>query len=126
MSDIKTKVQGVDPNIQARNIGAIIKPTNNIYESLSIITRRSKQLSIDLKYELNQKLQEFTINTDTIEEVQENKEQIEISKFYERLPNPSVIALEEFLKGEIHYRYGAQPQPPVEDKKKAKDIKDKG
>ena len=101
MSDIKTKVQGVDPNIQARNIGAIIKPTNNIYESLSIITRRSKQLSIDLKYELNQKLQEFTINSDTIEEVQENKEQIEISKFYERLPNPSVIALEEFLKGEI-------------------------
>ena len=123
MSDIKTKVQGVDPNIQARNIGAIIKPTNNIYESLSIITRRSKQLSIDLKYELNQKLQEFTINSDTIEEVQENKEQIEISKFYERLPNPSVIALEEFLKGEIHYRYGSQPQPPVEDKKKTKEMK---
>jgi DNA-directed RNA polymerase subunit K/omega len=121
MSDIKTKVQGVDPNIQARNIGAIIKPTNNIYESLSIITRRSKQLSIDLKHELNQKLQEFTINTDTIEEVQENKEQIEISKFYERLPNPSIIALDEFLKGEIHYRYGSQPQPPVEDKKKDKD-----
>jgi hypothetical protein len=120
MSDIKTKVQGVDPNIQARNIGAIIKPTNNIYESLSIITRRSKQLSIDLKHELNQKLQEFTINTDTIEEVQENKEQIEISKFYERLPNPSIIALDEFLKGEIHHRYGSQPQPPVEDKKKDK------
>ncbi|MDZ7877793.1 MAG: DNA-directed RNA polymerase subunit omega [Saprospiraceae bacterium] len=121
MSDIKTKVQGVDPNIQARNIGAIIKPTNNIYESLNIITRRSKQLSIDLKHELNQKLQEFTINTDTIEEVQENKEQIEISKFYERLPNPSVIALDEFLKSEIHYRYGSQPQPPVEDKKKEKE-----
>ena len=112
MSDIKTKVQGVDPNIQARNIGAIIKPTNNIYESLSIITRRSKQLSIDLKYELNQKLQEFTINTDTIEEIQENKEQIEISKFYERLPNPSIIALDEFMRGEIHYRY------PAEDRKK--------
>ena len=112
MSDIKTKVQGLDPNVQARDIHAIIAPTGNIYETLNIITKRAKQLSVDLKHELNNKLQEFTVVSDTIEEVQENKEQIEISKFYERLPNPSVIALDEFMKGEIHYRY------PAEERKK--------
>ena len=119
MSDIKTKVQGLDPNVQARDILAVVNGTGNIYESLNVVTKRARQLAVDLKHELNTKLQEFTINSDTIEEVQENKEQIEISKFYERLPNPSVIALEEFLKGDIHYRYGSQPQPPVEDKKKS-------
>lgn len=109
MSDIKTRVQGLDPNVQARNIDSIIAPTTNIYESLNVINRRAKQLSVDLKHELNQKLQEFSVNTDAIEEIQENKEQIEISKFYERLPNPSVIALDEFLKGDIHFKYSANP-----------------
>ena len=88
MSDIKTKVQGLDPNVQARDIEAVVAGTGNIYESLNVVTKRARQLSVDLKHELNTKLQEFTINSDTIEEVQENKEQIEISKFYERLPNP--------------------------------------
>ena len=112
MSDIKTKVQGLDPNIQARDVQAVVDGTGNIYESLNVVTKRARQLAVDLKHELNQKLQEFSVSTDTIEEVQENKEQIEISKFYERLPNPSVIALDEFLKGDIHYRY------PAEEKKK--------
>lgn len=111
MSDIKTKVQGLDPNVQARDVGAVMRPTGNIYESLVVVTKRAKQLAVDLKHELNNKLQEFSVNSDTIEEVQENKEQIEISKFYERLPNPSVIALDEFLKGDIHFRH-------VDDKKK--------
>jgi DNA-directed RNA polymerase subunit K/omega len=106
MSDIKSKVQSLDPNVTARNIDSIVNPTGNIYESLSIITKRARQLSVDLKQELNQKLQEFSSNTDAIEEIQENKEQIEISKFYERLPNPAIIAMDEFLKGEIHHRYG--------------------
>jgi DNA-directed RNA polymerase subunit K/omega len=111
MSDIKSKVQSLDPNVTARDIHGLVADTNNIYETLSIITKRAKQLSVDLKHELNQKLQEFSSTSDTIEEIQENKEQIEISKFYERLPNPAVIALDEFQKGEIHYRY-------PEDKKK--------
>lgn len=105
MSDIKSKVQSLDPNLTARDVHAMVAPTNNIYETLSIITKRAKQLSVDLKHELNQKLQEFSSSTDAIEEIQENKEQIEISKFYERLPNPSIIALDEFMKNEIHYRY---------------------
>jgi DNA-directed RNA polymerase subunit K/omega len=114
MSDIKSKVQSLDPNLTARDIHALVAPTGNIYESLNVVTRRARQLSVDLKHELNQKLQEFSSTTDAIEEIQENKEQIEISKFYERLPNPSIIALDEFLKGEIHYRF------PTEEKAKVK------
>jgi DNA-directed RNA polymerase subunit K/omega len=105
MADIKTKAQGLDANVKARNITAMVEPTNNIYETLAIITKRSKQLAIDLKHELHSKLEEFAVNTDTIEEITENKEQIEISKFYERLPNPTLIATEEFIKGEIHHHY---------------------
>ena len=105
MADIKTKAQGLDSNVKARNITQMVEPTNNIYETLAIITKRSRQLAIDLKHELHSKLDEFAVNTDTIEEITENKEQIEISKFYERLPNPTLIATEEFLKGEIHHHY---------------------
>jgi DNA-directed RNA polymerase subunit K/omega len=105
MADIKTKAQGLDANVKARDINQMVKPTGNIYETLAIISKRSKQLAIDLKHELHNKLEEFAINTDTIEEVTENKEQIEISKFYERLPNPTLIATEEFLKDEIHFHY---------------------
>lgn len=105
MADIKTKAQGLDANVKARDISKMVEPTGNIYETLAIIAKRSKQLAIDLKHELHNKLDEFAVNTDTIEEITENKEQIEISKFYERLPNPALIAIEEFLNGEIHYHY---------------------
>jgi len=105
MADIKTKSQGLDANLRARNITRLVAPTGNIYETLAIITKRAKQLAVDLKHELHNKLDEFAINTDTIEEVTENKEQIEISKFYERLPNPTIIATEEFLNEEIHHHY---------------------
>jgi DNA-directed RNA polymerase subunit K/omega len=106
MSDIKTKVQGLDPNIRARNVKEIAEQTGNIYEALAIITRRAKMLAVDLKHELHQKLDEFAVSSDTIEEIHENKEQIEISKFYERLPNPVLIAMDEYNNGELHHRYG--------------------
>jgi DNA-directed RNA polymerase subunit K/omega len=105
MSDIKTKVQGLDPNVRARNVDSIAGHTGNVYEALVIITKRARQLAVDLKYELHNKLEEFAVNSDTIEEISENKEQIEISKFYERLPNPAIIATEEFLNGEVVFRY---------------------
>jgi DNA-directed RNA polymerase subunit K/omega len=105
MSDIKTKVQGLDPNVKARDVKSMSETTGNIYEALAIITKRAKQLNVDLKHELHNKLEEFAISSDTIEEVNENKEQIEISKFYERLPNPVVIATEEYLNEELYYRY---------------------
>ncbi|MEM8907293.1 MAG: DNA-directed RNA polymerase subunit omega [Bacteroidota bacterium] len=105
MSDIKSQVQGLEANVSARNIKGMVKDTNNIYETLAIISKRAKQISVDLKHELHSKLEEFAINSDTIEEIHENKEQIEISKFYERLPNPVLIATHEFLNDEIHHHY---------------------
>jgi len=105
LSDIKTRVQGVDPNVQSRNVRGLASETGNIYEVLAVISKRSRQISVDIKQELHNKLDEFAVHSDTIEEVSENKEQIEISKFYERLPNPAVIALEEYIGGGIHFHY---------------------
>ncbi|TXB62541.1 DNA-directed RNA polymerase subunit omega [Phaeodactylibacter luteus] len=105
MSDIKTKVQGLDPNVKARDVHGLARDTQNVYEALAIITKRSKQLAVELKHELHQKLEEFAVTSDAIEEISENKEQIEISKFYERLPNPVVIASEEYVNGELYHRY---------------------
>ena len=108
MTDIKAKVQGLEANIQARDIQFFIEQTGTIYESLVIISKRASQIAVNLKQELHQKLDEFAIATDAIEEVHENKEQIEISKFYEKLPNPTLIAIDEYLNGELHYYYKSQ------------------
>jgi len=105
MSDIKSKAQGLDPNVQPRDVIELVEKTGNIYESIAIISKRARQISSDLKWEIQRKLEEFAVNTDTIEEVQENKEQIEISKFYERLPNTPIIATNEFLNDEIQWRF---------------------
>jgi DNA-directed RNA polymerase subunit K/omega len=105
MTDIKSQVQGYNPFAKARNITQLVDKTGNIYESLAIISKRANQLNVELKHELSEKLDEFAIASDTIEEVHENKEQIEISKFYERLPNAALIATEEFLTDNIAYRY---------------------
>ena len=93
MSDIKSKVQNIDPNVQARNLETLTDETNNIYKTINVIATRARHLNDEIKSELYNKLEEFAAVTDTIEEVMENKEQIEISKFYERLPNPAVIAI---------------------------------
>ena len=105
MTDIKSKVQGLEPNVQARDVKGMIGDADNVYEALNIIAKRASQISVDLKHELHAKLEEFAVNSDTIEEIHENKEQIEISKFYERLPNPVLIATSEYLNGEIHHHY---------------------
>jgi DNA-directed RNA polymerase subunit K/omega len=104
MMNLKDKVQGLDPNLTARDVAGIAGQTGNIYKSLAIISVRARQLSNDMKEELHQKLEEFATVSDTIEEVHENKEQIEISKFYERLPNPTIIALHEFAHEELEYK----------------------
>jgi len=105
MTDIKTKVQSINPNLKARDIKNLAEQTGNIYEALAVITKRARLLSKDIKYELHQKLEEFAVTPDAIEEIHENKEQIEISKFYERLPNPTVIATEEFLEDKLEFKY---------------------
>ena len=79
--------------------------TGNIYEAISIIAKRASQINAEIKRELEEKLEEFAINNDSLEEVFENKEQIEVSKFYEKLPKPQAIAVKEWLDGDIEYRY---------------------
>ena len=80
------------------------KETGNIYESIVIMSKRSNQISVELKEELNQKLQEFASSTDNLEEIFENREQIEISKFYEKLPKPVAIAMQELIDEKIYTR----------------------
>jgi len=87
-----------------RNVADLCKDTGNIYETVAILGKRANQISADIKEELSKKLQEFGTTTDNLEEVFENDEQIQISRFYERMPKPSLIATEEFLKGQVYYR----------------------
>lgn len=79
-------------------------PTDNIYEAITIIAKRAQQINGDLKSELIEKLEEFATYTDSLDEVFENKEQIEVSKFYEKLPKPTAIAVQEWLEEKIYHR----------------------
>ena len=86
------------------NKNEIEAPTQNIYEAISIIAKRANQINSDLKRELVDKLDEFATYNDSLEEVFENKEQIEVSKFYERLPKPTAMAIEEWLNDKVYHR----------------------
>jgi len=91
------------------NRESIESVTENIYEALSIIAKRSIQINLDIKKELHEKLEEFATHNDSLEEIFENKEQIEVSRFYERLPKPHAIAVEEWLNDNIYYRNTDEP-----------------
>ena len=84
--------------------------TENIYEALSIIAQRSNQINLDIKKELHEKLDEFATHNDSLEEIFENKEQIEVSRFYERLPKPHAMAIEEWLNDKIYHRRTDEPK----------------
>ena len=98
------KIAQVPTNTVTRNLADFAAPTGNVYESVMIIAKRSNQIAADIKQELNHKLEEFSNYADTLEETFENREQIEISKYYERLPKPVLIATKEFQDGKIYYR----------------------
>lgn len=87
-----------------RDLRQIDGETGNVYESTMIMAKRANQISVEIKQELNRKLEEFASYTDSLEEVFENREQIEISKFYERLPKPTLISVQEFVEGKIYHR----------------------
>src|SRR5574344_710075 len=95
-------------NTITRDLVDFVKDTGNIYESVAIIGKRSNQISVEIKEELKQKLEEFSTSTDSLEEVFENREQIEISRYYERLPKPTLMATQEFLDDRIYYRNPAK------------------
>ncbi len=94
----------VPSSIITRNVADLAKDTGNVYESVSIISKRANQISVKIKEELNSKLAEFATTVDNLEEVFENREQIEISKYYERMPKPTILAIEEFLENKVMYR----------------------
>ncbi|MCX6302122.1 MAG: DNA-directed RNA polymerase subunit omega [Bacteroidia bacterium] len=87
-----------------RNMDKLTQGTGNVYETVIIVSRRSNQIAVEMKQELNKKLEEFASYSDNLEEVFENREQIEISKFYERLPKPTLIALQELEEDKIFHR----------------------
>ena len=87
-----------------KNLLEIKSKTGNLYESVAIIGKRANQINIAIKEELHNKLEEFASHTDSLEEIHENKEQIEISKAYEKMPNPAILATQEFLEDKIYYR----------------------
>ena len=91
-------------NTVTRDVQELWKDTGNIYESVAIIAKRANQISLEIKQDLNKKLAEFASYNDSLDEVFENREQIEISRYYERLPKPTIIATEEFLDGELYYK----------------------
>jgi DNA-directed RNA polymerase subunit K/omega len=91
-------------NIETRDVNEFKNKTGNLYESIAIVAKRANQINISLKEELHNKLEEFASHTDSLEEIHENKEQIEISRAYERMPNPSLLATQEFMEGKIYYR----------------------
>ncbi len=98
--------RAVPGNTVTRKLVDLDTPTGNIYESVAIISKRANQISSQLKQELAQKLNEFSTSTDSLEETFENREQIEISRYYERMPKATLIATEEFLAGDIYFREG--------------------
>jgi len=96
--------KNVPNNTITRDLNKLAEPTGNVYESIVIISKRANQISAELKQELNQKLEEFSNYADTLEETFENREQIEISRYYEKLPKPSLLAISEFEECKIYHR----------------------
>jgi DNA-directed RNA polymerase subunit K/omega len=93
-----------------RNLNDLDGGTGNIYETVMVAAKRANQISVEMKFELNRKLEEFASYTDNLEEVFENPEQIEISKFFERLPKPSLISLQELTDDQIYFRINETPE----------------
>ena len=97
-----------------RDLVDMCRDTENVYETVSIIGKRANQLSVEMKNDLSKKLAEFASYSDNLEEVFENREQIEISRFYERLPKASLIATQEYIEGKVYYRNPAKEKEKLQ------------
>ena len=91
-------------NTSTRNMMQLCEDTGNVYETVAILGKRANQIGQEMKNDLSKKLQEFASYTDNLEEVFENREQIEISRYYEKLPKPTLIATQEYMEGKVYYR----------------------
>ncbi len=112
------KKKNLETETVARKVDKVKEPTGNVYKSIAIIGQRAREVAEEEREELHKKLEEFAPASDNLEEVFENKEQIEISTYYEKLPKPSIIALEEFLNGEFTWE--------EQDKKSKKELAEEG
>ena len=105
MSRLRRQIgSSVSNVVDTKDMNQIKSKTGNVYESIAIISKRANQINIALKEELHNKLEEFASHTDSLEEIHENKEQIEISKAYEKMPNPALLATQEFLDDKVYFR----------------------
>ena len=104
MSTNRKALASVNPLVETRDVVALKEKTGNLYESIVVISRRASQIAVTMKEELHRKLDEFTVHADNLEEIHENKEQIEISRIYERMANPSLQSVTEFNEDKIYYR----------------------
>ena len=102
------KLTNIPNNTKTRKLVDLDQPTGNIYKSLNVISRRANQIATEMKQELNRKLADFSTSTDSLEETFENREQIEISRYYEKLPKPTLIAAKEFEEGKVYFRNPAK------------------
>ncbi len=104
MSRLIRKVSANTSNVvETKNVADLKAKTGNLYESIAVIAKRANQINISLKEELHNKLEEFASHTDSLEEIHENKEQIEISKAYERMPNPALLSTQEFVDDKVYH-----------------------
>lgn len=105
MSKLRRQLSVNTPSsVETKSLIEIKGKTGNLYESIAIVAKRANQINTAVKEELHNKLEEFASHTDSLEEVHENKEQIEISKAYEKMPNPAILATQEFMEGKIYHR----------------------
>ena len=112
------KTYDMPDGIEPKQLSEIKAVTGNLYKSLAIISKRANEIGIDLKEEINSKLDEFASSTDTLEEVLENREQIEISKFYENLSHSTIIALQEFMEGKLKVKGEEEEEEKTEEEEK--------
>ena len=98
-----------------RDMMGLAEETGNVYETVRIIGKRANEISVEIKHDLERKLQEFSSYTDSLDEIFENREQIEISRYFERLPKATSIATQEFIEGEIYYRNPAKEKDKLEE-----------
>ena len=102
------KKQNAPSNTITRNMDALSADTGNVYETVKVISKRANQISVEIKSELEKKLQEFASYNDNLEEIFENREQIEISRFYEKLPKATLIAAQEYVENKVYHRNPAK------------------
>ena len=102
-------------NTVTRDMMDLCKDTGNVYETVCIISKRANQVSAEMKHDLDKKLQEFASLNDNLEEISENREQIEISRYYEKLPKPTLIAAQEYVEGRVYYRNPAKENMNLDD-----------